>query len=44
MDDRALIAVSTSNRSKVGELFPELPLMAGYQCQYVADWVGDKTR
>jgi hypothetical protein len=31
VDDQALIAVSTSNRSKVGELFLELPLVAGYQ-------------
>ncbi|MBL1109337.1 HNH endonuclease [Streptomyces sp. 5-8] len=45
-DDRALIAVSAaSNRSKADQ-DPStwLPPAAGYRCQYVTDWVADKTR
>ncbi|MGW3341343.1 HNH endonuclease family protein [Streptomyces sp. NPDC001009] len=45
-DERALIAVSaTSNRSKADQ-DPStwLPTAAGYRCQYVGDWVADKTR
>ncbi|MGW3460656.1 hypothetical protein ACWDE9_14145 [Streptomyces olivaceoviridis] len=45
-DDRALIAVSAaSNRSKADQdpstwLLPAV----GCRCQYVTDWVADKTR
>ncbi|MFF8479112.1 HNH endonuclease family protein [Streptomyces sp. NPDC015414] len=45
-DDRALIAVSAaSNRSKADQ-DPStwLPPAAGYRCQYVTDWIADKTR
>ncbi|KUN17691.1 hypothetical protein AQJ11_38090 [Streptomyces corchorusii] len=45
-DERALIAVSAaSNRSKADQ-DPStwLPPAVGYRCQYVADWVADKTR
>ncbi|WP_229887946.1 HNH endonuclease family protein [Streptomyces olivaceoviridis] len=45
-DDRALIAVSAaSNRSKADQ-DPStwLPPAVGYRCQYVTDWVADKTR
>ncbi|MET7988722.1 HNH endonuclease family protein [Streptomyces sp. NPDC005281] len=45
-DARALIAVSAaSNRSK-SDQDPStwLPPFAGYRCQYVTDWVADKTR
>ncbi|KQX72199.1 HNH endonuclease family protein [Streptomyces sp. Root1310] len=45
-DARALIAVSaTSNRSK-SDQDPStwLPPYAGYWCQYVTDWIADKTR
>ncbi|MFE5220470.1 MULTISPECIES: HNH endonuclease family protein [unclassified Streptomyces] len=45
-DDRALIAVSAaSNRSKADQ-DPStwLPPAPGYRCQYVTDWVADKTR
>ncbi|MEU3862228.1 HNH endonuclease family protein [Streptomyces sp. NPDC028722] len=45
-DDRALIAVSAaSNRSKADQ-DPStwLPSALGYRCQYVTDWVADKTR
>ncbi|MFI1728208.1 HNH endonuclease family protein [Streptomyces acidicola] len=45
-DDRALIAVSAaSNRSKADQ-DPStwLPPAEGYRCQYVTDWVADKTR
>ncbi|WP_307819827.1 HNH endonuclease family protein [Streptomyces sp. MC1] len=45
-DERALIAVSAaSNRSKADQ-DPStwLPLAVGYRCQYVTDWVADKTR
>ncbi|MGY5099461.1 HNH endonuclease family protein [Streptomyces sp. 900105245] len=45
-DDRALIAVSAaSNRSKADQdPATWLPPAAGYRCQYVTDWVADKTR
>jgi hypothetical protein len=45
-DDRALIAVSAaSNRSKADQdPTTWLPPAAGYRCQYVTDWVADKTR
>jgi hypothetical protein len=45
-DDRALIAVSAaSNRSKADQdPTTWLPPTAGYRCQYVTDWVADKTR
>lgn len=45
-DARALIAVSAaSNRSKADKDPSEwLPPYEGYRCQYVADWVADKTR
>ncbi|MEU7428616.1 HNH endonuclease family protein [Streptomyces sp. NPDC040750] len=45
-DDRALIAVSaTSNRSKADQdPATWMPPAAGYRCQYVTDWVADKTR
>lgn len=45
-DDRALIAVSaSSNRSKADQDPSSwLPPAAGYRCQYVTDWVADKTR
>ncbi|MGW7046386.1 HNH endonuclease family protein [Streptomyces avermitilis] len=45
-DPRALIAVSAaSNRSKADQ-DPStwLPPYEGYRCQYVTDWVADKTR
>ncbi|MFS8202573.1 HNH endonuclease family protein [Streptomyces sp. CWNU-52B] len=45
-DPRALIAVSAgSNRSK-SDQDPStwLPTFEGYRCQYVTDWVADKTR
>ncbi|MFB7501414.1 HNH endonuclease family protein [Streptomyces sp. NPDC056161] len=45
-DDRALIAVSAaSNRSKADQ-DPStcLPPAKDYHCQYVTDWVADKTR
>ncbi|MFC9280175.1 HNH endonuclease family protein [Streptomyces collinus] len=45
-DTRALIAVSAaSNRSKADQ-DPStwLPPAAGYRCQYVTDWIADKTR
>ncbi|MFI9248242.1 HNH endonuclease family protein [Streptomyces sp. NPDC053086] len=45
-DDRALIAVSAaSNRSKADQdPATWLPPAAGYRCQYVTDWVADKSR
>ncbi|MFF9025743.1 HNH endonuclease family protein [Streptomyces eurythermus] len=45
-DERALIAVSAaSNRSKADQdPATWLPPAAGYRCQYVSDWVADKTR
>ncbi|MGW1606659.1 HNH endonuclease family protein [Streptomyces eurythermus] len=45
-DGRALIAVSAaSNRSKADQdPATWLPPAAGYRCQYVTDWVADKTR
>ncbi|WP_405444449.1 HNH endonuclease family protein [Streptomyces achromogenes] len=45
-DERALIAVSAaSNRSKADQdPATWLPPAAGYRCQYVTDWVADKTR
>ncbi|MEV5646462.1 HNH endonuclease family protein [Streptomyces flaveolus] len=45
-DARALIAVSAaSNRSKADQdPTTWLPPAAGYRCQYVSDWVADKTR
>jgi hypothetical protein len=45
-DERVLIAVSAaSNRSKADQdPTTWLPLAAGYRCQYVTDWVTDKTR
>ncbi|PWI06712.1 HNH endonuclease [Streptomyces sp. NWU339] len=45
-DPRALIAVSAaSNRSKADQdPATWLPPAAGYRCQYVTDWVADKTR
>ncbi|MEV6810495.1 DUF1524 domain-containing protein, partial [Streptomyces sp. NPDC051129] len=45
-DGRALIAVSaTSNRSKADQdPAAWLPPAAGYRCQYVTDWIADKTR
>ncbi|MFF4845568.1 HNH endonuclease family protein [Streptomyces collinus] len=45
-DDRALIAVSAaSNRSKADQdPTTWLPPAAGYRCQYVTDWIADKTR
>ncbi|MGV9277755.1 HNH endonuclease family protein [Streptomyces griseosporeus] len=45
-DDRALIAVSAaSNRSKADQdPTTWLPPAEGYRCQYVTDWVADKTR
>ncbi|GAA5062206.1 HNH endonuclease family protein [Streptomyces similanensis] len=45
-DARALIAVSAaSNRSKADQdPTTWLPPAAGYRCQYVTDWVADKTR
>ncbi|WP_372504826.1 HNH endonuclease family protein [Streptomyces lavenduligriseus] len=45
-DARALIAVSAaSNRSKADQdPATWLPPAAGYRCQYVTDWVADKTR
>ncbi|MFF0837659.1 MULTISPECIES: HNH endonuclease family protein [unclassified Streptomyces] len=45
-DDRALIAASAaSNRSKADQ-DPStwLPPAEGYRCQYVTDWIADKTR
>ncbi|MFK8909823.1 HNH endonuclease family protein, partial [Streptomyces sp. YS-3] len=45
-DERALIAVSAaSNRSKADQ-DPStwLPPSADYRCQYVTDWIADKTR
>ncbi|MGV9420014.1 HNH endonuclease family protein [Streptomyces sp. NPDC003674] len=45
-DNRALIAVSAaSNRSKADQ-DPStwLPPAQGYRCQYVTDWIADKTR
>ncbi|MGW7261168.1 HNH endonuclease family protein [Streptomyces sp. NPDC054834] len=45
-DDRALIAVSAaSNRSKADQ-DPStwLPPAEGYRCQYVTNWIADKTR
>ncbi|MDI1455692.1 HNH endonuclease family protein, partial [Streptomyces sp. ATE26] len=45
-DERALIAVSAaSNRSKADQ-DPStwLPPAQGYRCQYVTDWIADKTR
>ncbi|UFR07149.1 HNH endonuclease family protein [Streptomyces sp. Go40/10] len=45
-DDRALIAVSAaSNRSKADQdPATWLPPAVSYRCQYVTDWVADKTR
>ncbi|MGW1807200.1 HNH endonuclease family protein [Streptomyces sp. NPDC002078] len=45
-DDRALIAVSAaSNRSKADQdPTTWLPSAGGYRCQYVTDWIADKTR
>ncbi|MEU2441762.1 HNH endonuclease family protein [Streptomyces rubradiris] len=45
-DERPLIAVSAaSNRSKADQdPATWLPPAAGYRCQYVTDWVADKTR
>ncbi|MFJ9968705.1 HNH endonuclease family protein [Streptomyces avermitilis] len=45
-DPRALIAVSAaSNRSKADKDPSDwLPPYAGYWCQYLTDWVADKTR
>lgn len=45
-DARALIAVSAaSNRSKADKDPSEwLPPYEGYRCQYVTDWIADKTR
>ncbi|WP_030618761.1 HNH endonuclease family protein [Streptomyces achromogenes] len=45
-DERALIAVSAaSNRSKADQdPATWLPPATGYRCQYVTDWVADKTR
>ncbi|MEV7689032.1 HNH endonuclease family protein [Streptomyces bungoensis] len=45
-DEQALIAVSAaSNRSKADQdPVAWLPLAAGYRCQYVTDWVADRTR
>nr|WP_209445400.1 HNH endonuclease family protein [Streptomyces achromogenes] len=45
-DERALIAVSAaSNRSKADQdPATWLPSAAGYRCQYVTDWIADKTR
>ncbi|MFC8520125.1 HNH endonuclease family protein [Streptomyces sp. NPDC057257] len=45
-DPRALIAVSAAtNRSKADQdPATWLPPSAGYRCQYVTDWVADKTR
>lgn len=45
-DARALIAVSAaSNRSKADQdPATWLPPAAGYRCQYVTDWIADKTR
>ncbi|MGW3312100.1 HNH endonuclease family protein [Streptomyces sp. NPDC001073] len=45
-DARDLIAVSAaSNRSKADKDPSEwLPPYAGYRCQYVTDWIADKTR
>ncbi|MGV9907526.1 HNH endonuclease family protein [Streptomyces sp. NPDC003388] len=45
-DDRALIAVSAaSNRSKADQdPTTWLPPAVAYRCQYVTDWVADKTR
>ncbi|MFF0033343.1 HNH endonuclease family protein [Streptomyces avermitilis] len=45
-DPRALIAVSAaSNRSKADhDPATWLPPLAAYRCQYVSDWVADKTR
>ncbi|MFF7127204.1 DUF1524 domain-containing protein [Streptomyces sp. NPDC008240] len=45
-DNRALIAVSaTSNRSKADQdPGTWLPPASGYRCQYVTDWIADKTR
>nr|AOE46832.1 nuclear distribution protein [Streptomyces antibioticus] len=45
-DERALIAVSAaSNRSKADQdPATWLPPTVGYRCQYVTDWVADKTR
>ncbi|MFF8478602.1 HNH endonuclease family protein [Streptomyces sp. NPDC015414] len=45
-DDRALIAVSAaSNRSKADQdPTTWLPPATAYRCQYVTDWVADKTR
>ncbi|MEV6938686.1 HNH endonuclease family protein [Streptomyces sp. NPDC051132] len=45
-DGRALIAVSaTSNRSKADQdPTTWLPPAVGYRCQYVTDWIADKTR
>ncbi|MEU8950794.1 HNH endonuclease family protein [Streptomyces sp. NPDC048489] len=45
-DPRALIAVSAAtNRSKAdNDPTNWIPPYAGYQCQYLTDWVADKTR
>ncbi|MFF9364471.1 HNH endonuclease family protein [Streptomyces griseoluteus] len=45
-DNRALIAVSAaSNRSKADQdPTTWLPPATGYRCQYVTDWIADKTR
>jgi hypothetical protein len=45
-DDRDLIAVSAkSNRSKADQdPATWLPAAVGYRCQYVTDWIADKTR
>ncbi|RAJ70632.1 uncharacterized protein DUF1524 [Streptomyces sp. PsTaAH-137] len=45
-DKRDLIAVSAaSNRAKADKDPADwLPPAAGYRCQYVTDWIADKTR
>ncbi len=45
-DARALIAVSASSNRSKSDQDPStwLPPFEGYRCQYVTDWVADKTR
>ena len=45
-DPRALIAVSASSNRSKSDQDPGtwLPTFEGYRCQYVTDWVADKTR
>ncbi|WP_405562971.1 HNH endonuclease family protein [Streptomyces phaeochromogenes] len=45
-DPRALIAVSASSNRSKSDQDPStwLPTFEGYRCQYVTDWVADKTR